>query len=67
MNSHLYKLCIGSKASPTTAPKPRHHKPSQSSDVFDDKENSGLFLSGQPQEGVAGSPSKKKVPVFVYM
>jgi len=58
-------MIIGSKASPTVAPKPRRHKSSStSSDVFDDKESSILFpgvMSGQPQEGAAGSPSRKKV------
>ena len=55
-------MCIGSKASPTVAPKPRHHKSSASSDVFDDKESSGLFSSAQLQEGTAaGSPARKKV------
>ena len=48
-----YTICIiimlGSKASPTTAPKPRRHRSSTSSDMFDDKENNGLFSSGQPQ------------------
>ena len=54
-------IMLGSKASPTTAPKPRRHRSSTSSDMFDDKENSGLFSSGQPQEGTAGSPARKKV------
>ena len=54
-------IMLGSKASPTTAPKPRRHKSSTSSDMFDDKESSGLFSSGQPQEGTAGSPARKKV------
>ena len=57
----LRMYIIGSKASPTTAPKPRRHKSSTSSDMFDDKESSGLFSSGQPQEGTAGSPARKKV------
>ena len=51
---------LGSKASPTTAPKPRRHKSSTSSDMFDDKESSGLFSSCQPQEETAGSPARKK-------
>ena len=58
---------IGSKASPTTAPKPRRHKSSTSSDVFDDKESSGLFSSGQRQEGAAGSPARKKVCCLSFM
>ena len=57
---YLHYVIIGSKASPTTAPKPRRHKSSASSDVFDDKESSGLFSSDQPQEGTAGSPARKK-------
>ena len=40
---------LGSKASPTTALKPRRHKSSTLCDMFDDKENNGLFSSGQPQ------------------
>ena len=63
--SVLYTMYIimmsGSKASPTTAPKPRHRKSSTSSDMFHDKESSALFSSGQPQEGTAGSPARKKV------
>ena len=53
-------IMLGSKASPTTAPKPRRHKSSTSSDIFDDKESSGLFSSSQPQEGTAGSPARKR-------
>ena len=56
----MHYVIIGSKASPTTAPKPRRHKSSTSSDVFDDKDSSGLFSSDQPQEGTAGSPARKK-------
>ena len=61
-NCVSFEMYIGSKASPTVAPKPRRHKSSASSDVFDDKESSGLFSSAQPQEGTAaGSPARKKV------
>ena len=61
----MYNYIIISKTSPTTIPKPRDHISSTSSDVFDDKESSGLFSSGQPQEGAAGSPARKNVRVFL--
>ena len=51
-------FCSGSKPSPTVAPKARRQKSSSnSSDVFDDKDGSGLFGGSQD---VAASPSRKK-------
>ena len=66
MYVHINDLPVGSKASPTVAPKPMRQKSSSvSSDVFDDKNNSGLFSVALPSESTGGSPSRKKVCMCV--